>query len=279
MKVVGAEEDEVITSVLYVPKEYAFYRTLVSAEQLHTCGMISSLNGLMIPGSHLLPKTILEIAVTGLLSLTCWQKVRFARLYRVHDALLQAEATLLVKQGLLQGLNGELQELSVRDGLTGLHNRRHFDERLASEWQRLTRTQQSLAMLFLDVDHFKLLNDAYGHDYGDECLRRIANILNAQPRRKEDCVVRFGGEEFAILLPGADIKSARCIAEAIRKEVVGLAIAHRGSPEGLVSVSIGVCSHTPSLASHAETLVRRTDQAMYEAKQAGRNQVCFKEVG
>ena len=220
---------------------------------------------------------VTETTVLCLLFLVIWQKKRFAHLLRVHTALLKADAMLLTKYRILQGCNGNLRELSIRDGLTGLHNRRHFDERLASEWERSTKTKQPLTMLFLDVDYFMLLNDNHGHQYGDECLRKIAMILGLPSSRKEDCVARLGGEEFAVLLPGGDVCGALFIAEVFRRKVLELSMAHPGSPEGLVSISIGVSSRTPSQDDLPDMLVCRADEAMYEAKQSGRNRVCLKE--
>ena len=144
-------------------------------------------------------------------------KWRFRDLHKAHAALLRTQEEL-------RTANIMLNELSVRDGLIGLYNRRHLDAALDTEVRRAARNLQPISLLMIDVDHFKALNDGYGHQRGDDCLRKIARVLEEQPRRGYDVVARFGGEEFVVLLPGADLDAGREIGESILPRVNGLKI-------------------------------------------------------
>ncbi len=171
--------------------------------------------------------------------------------------------------------NRELQRLSRRDGLTGIANRRHFDEYLELEWRRAERDGRPLSLLITDVDHFKPFNDVYGHQAGDECLRRIAHTIDAQLSRSIDVTARYGGEEFAIILPETPLAGALNIAERMRGAVMGLRIRHEASPVSeFVTVSIGAASVIPRRGETPERLIGAADQALYDAKQGGRNRVC-----
>ncbi|HEU4373748.1 MAG TPA: GGDEF domain-containing protein, partial [Telluria sp.] len=139
--------------------------------------------------------------------------------------------------------------------------------------QRAARAQAPLALLMLDVDFFKNYNDFYGHQEGDACLRRIAGLLQSHARRASDLAARYGGEEFAMIAADTDIDSALALAEAIRASFEGLQLAHARAPLGYLSASIGVVSMVPDGSTTAEQLLRMADQAMYRAKQLGRNQV------
>jgi diguanylate cyclase (GGDEF)-like protein len=168
----------------------------------------------------------------------------------------------------------QLRDLSIRDGLTGIYNRRHFDEVLLSEWKRSIRTQKPLALLLIDVDCFKNLNDRYGHPEGDECLKKIAGQLSKILRRSSDTLARYGGEEFIAILPETCRESAQIIADEMRKSVEDLKIRNEGSkPADVVTVSIGVCSETAMLNRPAEEILNATDAALYRAKEQGRNRV------
>lgn len=167
----------------------------------------------------------------------------------------------------LQIANEKLERMALSDGLTGIANRRYFDRTLQAEWSRSARSGQPLALLMIDIDHFKLYNDHYGHVGGDECLRRVAQVLARCSRRASDLVCRYGGEEFAILLPGADMASASALAQncldAIRKE----GIPHATSLVGpWLTLSIGVASAEADASQAAVTLVERADTALYQAK-------------
>lgn len=164
-----------------------------------------------------------------------------------------------------------LRELAFIDGLTGVHNRRHFDERFLAETRRAQRTRSPLAVVLADVDHFKRYNDALGHLAGDDCLRRVAAALRTCLRRPTDLLARYGGEEFICLLPDTDLAGAIGVAQLMEDTVRGLALPHPGI-EGRVTISLGV-----SAALRAQGLVDAADKALYLAKAAGRGRVSWVE--
>lgn len=168
----------------------------------------------------------------------------------------------------------ELLERSLRDGLTGLWNRRAFDDRLADNWAAALRHRRPLSVILMDVDHFKLYNDTLGHPAGDDCLRRVAQALSSGVLRSGSMVARYGGEEFVALLEETDPAAAQAAAERLRQTVLSLALPHpRSSTGSIVSVSVGVASLTPDSETRASALVESADAALYKAKQAGRNRV------
>ncbi len=170
--------------------------------------------------------------------------------------------------------NNQLQLLSNTDGLTGIANRRHFDQALAHEWARAQRAHAPVSLIMLDVDVFKHFNDHYGHLAGDACLKSLAlTLAQTGGRRDGDVVARFGGEEFVVLLPGADAPAALEVAQHIQQAIQALALPHEGAPHGIVTVSFGVATMAPQREQLAEELVRRADRAMYRAKQGGRNRI------
>ena len=188
----------------------------------------------------------------------------------------QAEEHLLNATTVLQESNAQLVLLSGQDALTGVANRRRFDQVLEQESARLGRVEMPLSLLMIDVDYFKTYNDRYGHPAGDECLRQVARLLQRHARRPGDLVARYGGEEFAILLANTDDAGARAIAEEVRVGILALALPHLDNPAGVVTVSIGLHAATAAddrLAGAA--LVKGADQALYAAKAAGRNKVCM----
>jgi diguanylate cyclase (GGDEF)-like protein/PAS domain S-box-containing protein len=167
----------------------------------------------------------------------------------------------------------ELTRLAKTDGLTGLANRRAFDEALDMEWRLAMRSGTPVALLLIDVDHFKLYNDRYGHPAGDAALRMVGGCIAARVRRTADLAARYGGEEFVMLLPGAELAGALAVAEWICHDVAGHAIPHESSPFRHVTISIGVASRLVMLDDEPEMLIRDADQALYEAKRTGRNRV------
>ncbi len=205
-------------------------------------------------------------------------KGRYRELSRLNGELANSQQALLRSEGQLREANALLSELSIRDGLTGLYNRRRFDEVFEMEWRRSLRSMRPLALLMIDVDCFKDLNDTYGHQRGDDCLREIARVLEGQPRRGHDMVARFGGEEFAVLLPGADVAGALRIGENIRRAVEGQKMEHKRSLVGpWVTVSVGVSGCIPETSETPESLLYDADMALYVAKQLGRNRVEVRE--
>lgn len=174
----------------------------------------------------------------------------------------------------LKRAHQNMVQLSRHDALTGLANRRHLDEALAHEWRRSARADRSLTALMIDVDHFKLYNDAFGHPAGDECLRKVADTLRARCRRPSDVVGRYGGEEFLVLLAGLDADRAVRMAETLREGVESLAIPHPSSPAARrVTISVGAACVHPHAEGSPEELIRQADGALYQAKRAGRNRV------
>ncbi len=167
-----------------------------------------------------------------------------------------------------------LQKRSATDGLTGLANRRSFDEAIEQEWQRSRRQRETLALLMVDIDHFKKHNDQYGHQAGDECLRLVARTLASTARRAGDLPARYGGEEFVVLLPASSIEGAAALAERIRVAVERLRLPYLEASAGRhVSVSIGVAACVPGQSGSPSSLVAAADEALYQAKAVGRNQV------
>ena len=194
----------------------------------------------------------------------------------VFDAIAEQVAGAIHVARLLRELeaaNRKLRDLSMRDGLTGIANRRCFDARLLEEWRHHADAGESLALLMVDVDCFKALNDSHGHLHGDECLRELAQLCAASVRDGSDLAARYGGEEIVILLPRCDMAEAMRMAETLRGRVEVLALPHPGSPAGgrmTVSIGVGaVCPREPGASPAA--LVAAADAAMYAAKARGRN--------
>lgn len=175
--------------------------------------------------------------------------------------------------------NKKLEKLSRIDGLTGIANRRSFDEALESEWKRCRRNKIHISMLMLDMDYFKLYNDTYGHQMGDMCLKSIGVILSFHISRPGDMAARYGGEEFAAILVDTDLEGARTKAEDIRKRVVTLGIPHGASKAAdVMTVSIGVAAAIPTDEDGYNELVKAADKALYKAKNSGRNCVCIPDT-
>jgi diguanylate cyclase (GGDEF)-like protein len=170
--------------------------------------------------------------------------------------------------------NRQLAQLADLDELTGMDNRRSMDRHLFKEWSRAYRTGKPLSLLILDVDFFKQYNDRYGHDAGDECLTRVARVLLDHAKRSSDMAARFGGEEFAVILPETDEHSALHIAEAIRTHLETLQIPHASSRvSAFVTISIGVATTLPDAPEYSDQLRLAADKALYQAKNQGRNRV------
>lgn len=174
----------------------------------------------------------------------------------------------------LLALHKELEALSFKDGLTGVANRRMFDSILDVEWTRARRNSQPLSLILIDIDYFKQYNDRYGHIQGDECLRRVGQALNSSATRARDLMARFGGEEFALVLPETDAAAARKVAERCRSLIFKEQIAHEASPVSqILTVSLGVGTIIPGHADEPLAFVEAVDKQLYQAKQGGRNRV------
>jgi len=181
------------------------------------------------------------------------------------------------KHQFLRRLRDRLQRLEAenaasRDALTGVSNRRHLDERTTIIWHAASAAAMPVSIIMLDIDHFKLFNDHYGHPAGDHCIKRVASAISSVPRGQEDLAVRFGGEEFLLLLPGVTHEIAMQTAERVRRAVEAMAIPHETSPTShVVTISLGVA--TSDTAEPAAGIIAAADRALYAAKRAGRNQV------
>jgi diguanylate cyclase (GGDEF)-like protein/PAS domain S-box-containing protein len=174
----------------------------------------------------------------------------------------------------LAALRRELEELSFKDGLTGVANRRRFDIVMETEWNNACRAKQPISLLMLDIDCFKQYNDQYGHLEGDQCLKRVAKLLNLAAMRPRDFVARFGGEEFILLLPDTDESGAFKIASRCRDLIAGEHIPHDGSDVSkYLTASIGLCTVTPQCGDDVQTFIEMADRKMYQAKQRGRNTI------
>ena len=198
-------------------------------------------------------------------------------LYSLTVLIITSAGGAFVYQGVERQLRtsflerGLLAEMVARDGLTGLKNRAAFDDDYARLWQQAMRDQRSLALLLIDVDHFKPYNDRYGHQAGDRALRRVAQVVQRCARRPLDIAARYGGEEFLVALYDLDAGHVREIAEELRASIQGLGIQHDDSPAGAVTASVGVSIVSPGPDCSPEGAVQMADEALYAAKRGGRN--------
>lgn len=215
-------------------------------------------------------ETLLQsIGVLILVAMLAWLGKRLVSQIKLRA---QAQQKLLAAREKLVEMNKTLQKMALEDSLTGVANRRQFDVTLANEFNRAKRESQSLALLMIDVDHFKKYNDTYGHPAGDVCLQKIGKVI--QMNRPGDLSARYGGEEFAILLPNTDLKGAVNVAEKICTDVRNLNIPHGKNPTGIVTISVGVQAIVPNKNCNLMDLVSAADKALYTAKARGRDQVC-----
>lgn len=167
-----------------------------------------------------------------------------------------------------------LRRISTLDSLTGIANRRSFDEKLEAEWRRAIRHDWPLSAVMIDIDDFKSFNDGHGHQKGDECLRQVADALRNGTARSGDWVARYGGEEFVVLLPDTDPAGALAVAERLRQEIASLAITHGfSSANRIVTISVGVGTLFPGVDQSRDEIIKQADRRLYDAKRAGRNRV------
>ena len=178
----------------------------------------------------------------------------------------------------MQSLANQLNELSKLDGLTGIANRRAFDERMGLEWARNMRSEKPLALILCDIDYFKPYNDHYGHMEGDTCLNRIAHILHDYARRSGDIAARYGGEEFIVILPETTLEDAVKVTRAIRNKIAREAIPHeKSSVSDVVTLSFGVTAVVPTQDISINQFIKKADKLLYKAKDLGRNQIVAEE--
>ena len=193
---------------------------------------------------------------------------------RAMQRILQMRGSLVALTRKLDVANRELRRLSSIDGLTGIANRRQFDETFAREWRRSVRMKRPLALVMCDIDFFKQYNDMYGHQAGDECLCRVARSIEQSVRRPGDRVTRFGGEEFTVVLPETESAGAAAMAEKVRAGIEALAVPHGGSEASkVVTIRAECAAMMPQASNRASDLVHWADAALYEAKRQGRNRV------
>jgi diguanylate cyclase (GGDEF)-like protein len=186
-----------------------------------------------------------------------------------------AQGLLLKRERELENANTNLEQLSMLDPLTGIPNRRRFDAALDAVWRRGLRRRRPVALLIIDLDFFKGINDVYGHTYGDECLVSVARVLRQQATRPDDLLARYGGDEFILLLPDTDERGALRVAERMHDAIRLLATENSASPfGGLLTVTIGIGAGEPEIGTDPVSLIEVADQALYHAKQMGRNRTC-----
>lgn len=201
-----------------------------------------------------------------------WHEINAVELFKSRAGYTLQRHRLKQLNLQLAEANAGLNELATTDPLTGLPNRRLFEQRMRAEWQRASRAETSLGLVAIDVDHFKQYNDRFGHPAGDECLRQVAAAIDAA-RRSVDMAARIGGEEFALLLPDVDLGSTALVAERVRRAIEQLGLDHPHNAGGVVTISIGTAVGSPAGAADASALMIAADDALYDAKANGRNRV------
>ena len=183
-----------------------------------------------------------------------------------------ANQSLVVRQReKLKASNEMLLRLSYLDSLTGIPNRRYFEEFMARAWKNAAQNSQMVAIIMIDIDRFKMFNDTFGHQAGDNCLQRVAAKLNDTIRKTGDMAARYGGEEFLVFLTNTELREARLTADRLRRAVAELGISHPGSPAGQITISLGVACGLPGEPTPPESLIAAADEALYRAKKAGGN--------
>ncbi|MFC5864614.1 diguanylate cyclase [Acidicapsa dinghuensis] len=196
--------------------------------------------------------------------------------YGIRTTVLQMRYMHIQQE--LRTAHDRLEELSLQDSLTGIANRRRFDQTLDSEWHRAMRVHSPLSLLLIDLDFFKNMNDTYGHRHGDRCLTRVAAALQSVASRSGDLIARYGGEEFAAILPVTHMDAARAIALRMKAAIEGLKITNPSEIGNYLSISIGICSCEAPVCGSPEALIESADRALYRAKQYGRNRVEFEAM-
>lgn len=227
-------------------------------------------------GEHLIVTPIRSLARTAIrfgrgdLDVRATEQVWATEFEPLVVALNEMAGKLSDRERDLRAANRHLEELASLDSLTGLANRRGFDARLSADWRNARRLRQPVALLMIDVDHFKLFNDRYGHVEGDVCLRRVGKLLE-DVKGSHDLPARYGGEEFTLLMPGAGLDQTLAVAERLRRTVEELNIKHADCPNGRVTISVGVAAMSPDRERNSGVLIEAADAGLYSAKRRGRN--------
>ncbi len=254
--------------LLQTPFQYAL-RIALTVVMLHNVVLVAVAAA---PALELIIHNIVLFSAAGIALLTSYLLEGSERRAYLQNLLVQRQ------KAELEEVNSRLERLSVEDPLTGLANRRRFEAILDEEWRRCLRQELPLAVMMVDVDGFKLYNDTYGHQAGDECLSRVAQELKLFARRPGDCVARFGGEEFVIVWPGATADEAYLEMQKLVNQIRSLRIRHHVSPVcDVVTVSAGIAACVPGGNDNPFRLVRDADMALYHAKRQGRNR-CVRAV-
>ncbi|MDH5681579.1 MAG: GGDEF domain-containing protein [Spirochaetota bacterium] len=202
-----------------------------------------------------------------------WYQLRDQAILWVDGRLVRLEVATDITE--LKKLEEQLKHLSYFDALTEIGNRRSFDQAFETEWRRALRNGSPISLIMIDIDFFKRYNDSYGHQAGDECLKKISKAIHNSLNRPGDIVARYGGEEFVVILSLTDRDGAAVIAENIRAEIEDMKIEHRESSVSKhVTISLGTATTTPKQESESSELIYQADTALYRAKENGRNQVC-----
>ncbi|MEN9353854.1 MAG: cell cycle response regulator [Fibrobacterota bacterium] len=215
----------------------------------------------------------------GRMATLALERQAMRRLVDRFEARIGRESNRARMADLLKEANERLQEQFVRDALTGVPNRRRFDEQIDYLWGRAVGEEAAVAVMMLDIDFFKKLNDSLGHQAGDECLQKVAQRLFEIVDGNDDLLARYGGEEFVALLWDTDVESACAMAERLRAGVEELALVNPGNTNGIVTISIGISVERPSFTSSAEEFLRHADQALYKSKETGRNRWTLHQPG
>ena len=271
----GYSENEIINQniTMLMPPMYALHykdnlSTHLNNERSELIGSSREVKGMRKNGEEFFMEVSVAEVRTGTIR-------HFTGIVRDITKRKDQETQLIAAQAILAKSNDQLLGLSFKDGLTGIANRRCFDDTLAAEIKRTTRQQSSISLILFDIDHFKLYNDYYGHVEGDSCLATLAKVVSDIFKRDADLVARYGGEEFAVILPLIDEEMATKFAEVINEKLATIALPHKKSPTApYVTVSIGVASIKPNKNTSSKELIKLADEALYFAKSEGRNRVC-----
>ena len=244
---------------MYASAAFGYLTDFLARESLMQVaigGQVILLNYAMVQRWQLLKNKLLEVE----------QAARSDLEYRVHERTAQLRLTMQE----LESANRKLATLSLNDPLTGLYNRRHMDNILPELCAEARRTGQPLTLAVVDADRFKVINDTWGHGFGDTCLQLIADILTRHVKRPRDIAIRFGGEEFVLLLPGTDTAGAQNVCEALLNDLSTTTVNAPDGARASLTLSAGIASLLPD--EDQQALFERADSALYDAKSRGRNQ-------